>query len=197
MNEHNLGNVVALKVFRSASKDPNGYVVGGDYMVHMVIDGVSGRDMSENYSAPKQQEVVLMPGIKLAITRISTANGGNVLIHVKEETENGVVVFGYPGEQDGIQNSPGNGKGIKGNGERNRYDFDGMGLHNGRGQGTPAESERVPIYQPGSVYAGEERVSEDNGLGTKKFWLQFWLKFFAKLSFEVVFFGRMDDAVIP
>lgn len=87
--EYAIGNDVTLKAFSSASKDPNGYVVNNGYVVHMVIDGVSARDIADSFGVPSQQEVVYQPGTVLHIDRIAKANDGNILIYAQEVNQNG------------------------------------------------------------------------------------------------------------
>ena len=89
LKEHQAGEIVDVNYFASSSKDPNGYVVDGDYVVHMVIDGFGGRDISDSYAIPGQQEVVYLPGTKLRITAVKTANDGHPLIYAQEVKENG------------------------------------------------------------------------------------------------------------
>ncbi|MBR2896089.1 MAG: hypothetical protein IKC03_10610 [Oscillospiraceae bacterium] len=89
LREYALGEKVRLKAFSSASKVPNGYVAKDGFMVHLVIDGVSARDISESYSVPSQQEVIFMPGTNLRIEFIGSANDGNLLIYAKEVSQYG------------------------------------------------------------------------------------------------------------
>ena len=89
IEKHESGKTVTADSFLSSSKDPNGYVVSGDYVVHMVIDGISGRDISETFSIPGQQEIVYIPGTTLYITAVQIANDGNPLIYAKEVIDNG------------------------------------------------------------------------------------------------------------
>ena len=84
LSEYADGNTVLLRAFTSTSKIPNGYPVFGDKVVHLVIDGVSGRDIADTYGIPRQQEVVLLPGTAIKITQVTTANDGNVLIYAQE-----------------------------------------------------------------------------------------------------------------
>lgn len=88
LSEHQKGSVVELKAFSSASKNPNGYVVEGEKVVHMVIDGFSGKDIADTYGIPSQQEVVHMPGTRLLITETGTANDGHPIIFAKELDKN-------------------------------------------------------------------------------------------------------------
>lgn len=87
--EHSPGATVTWKAFSSASKDPNGYVVSGDKIIHLVLDGVRARDISETFGYPEQQEVVYLPGTRLIVTEIGVANDGHPIIYAKEIDENG------------------------------------------------------------------------------------------------------------
>lgn len=154
VQEHSAGNIVTLKAFTSSSKDPNGYVVGGDYIVHMVIDGVSGHDMSGTYSTPKQQEVIFLPDVQMRITNVTTANDGNILIYAKEEPAHGTVVSGDSGKSEAVQNTAGNDPSPEGDRTGDRHDSDTMGVQDGGRPGAPAEGGRVPVRQSGSLHAG-------------------------------------------
>lgn len=88
LKEHAAGNTVTFRAFSSASKDPNGYIVDGEQVVHLVIDGDSGRDIADTYGVPSQQEVVYMPGVRLYITETGTANDGHPIIFAKELSNN-------------------------------------------------------------------------------------------------------------
>lgn len=76
--------VVKLKAITSSSKRPNGYPLLGKYVVHIVIDGVSGRDIADTYGIPKQQEVLFLPGTQYKVNSVSVANDGHPIIYAKE-----------------------------------------------------------------------------------------------------------------
>lgn len=84
LSEHSEGNMVELKAFTSTSKLPNGYPVFRNGVVHLVIDGVSGRDIADTFGLPRQQEVVYLPGTVIEIKKVMIANDGNPLIFVQE-----------------------------------------------------------------------------------------------------------------
>ena len=88
--ENSKGNTITLKTFTSTSKKPNGYPLFGKYVVHMVFDGVSGRDIADTYGVPRQQEVLYLPGTRYKVDSISIANDGNPIIFVKEIANNEV-----------------------------------------------------------------------------------------------------------
>ncbi len=88
LSEYSEGNTVTLKSFASTSKLPNGYPKYGGGVVHLVIDGVSGRDISDTFGIPRQQEVVLLPDTKIKIKKVTVANDGNTLIFAQEVETN-------------------------------------------------------------------------------------------------------------
>lgn len=98
--EYAKGTQVTLRAFTSTSKRPNGYPLFGEGVVHMVVDGRSGRDIADTYGFPRQQEVTYLPGTELEVTQVSTANDGNPLIYLQEVTNDGKL-GDEGGETDG------------------------------------------------------------------------------------------------
>ena len=92
LEENAQGKVIELKGITSTSKKPNGYPLFGKYVVHMVLDGVSGRDIADTYGVPKQQEVLFLPGARYIVNSVSVANDGHPIIFVKEIANNEVQV---------------------------------------------------------------------------------------------------------
>lgn len=90
LEENSYGNTVTLNAFTSTSKIPNGYPLFGKYVVHMVFDGVGGRDIADTYGLPRQQEVLYLPGTKYKVDSVSIANDGNPIIFAKEIATNEV-----------------------------------------------------------------------------------------------------------
>ena len=84
LSEYTEGTIVELKAFTSTSKLPNGYTKFGNGVVHLVIDGVSGRDVADTFGLPRQQEVIYLPDTLIEIKKITIANDGNPLIFVQE-----------------------------------------------------------------------------------------------------------------
>ena len=82
--EYSVGNTVTWNGFTSTSKRPNGYPLFGNYVIHMVVDGVSGRDIADTYGIPRQQDVTYLPGAKVRVVKITTANDGCPLIYLEE-----------------------------------------------------------------------------------------------------------------
>ena len=82
--EYAEGSSVTLRAFTSTSKRPNGYPLFGGGVVHLVVDGYSGRDIADTYGLSRQQEVLYLPGTEMSVIRVTTANDGNPLIYLKE-----------------------------------------------------------------------------------------------------------------
>lgn len=82
--DHAEGQTVPITAFASTSKRPNGYPKFGEYVVHMVIDGKTGADIADTYGIPRQQEVILLPGTEIKVTKVAKANDGKPLIYVQE-----------------------------------------------------------------------------------------------------------------
>lgn len=118
----------------------------------MVIDGFSGRDISESYSLPGQQEVVHLPGAKLRITDVRTANDGNPLIYAKEVLTNGKDMA-TDSERDGQSTTRANKKGQAGNVEGKGNDRGGVFGIQGVSDGGK-ELGGVQIQQSGSLSKG-------------------------------------------
>ncbi len=91
LEEYAAGKSVTLKALTSTSKLPNGYPCIGGGVVHLVIDGSTGRDIADTFGMPRQQEVIYLPGTKLRIVEVKTANDGNPLIFAQEVTEDGNI----------------------------------------------------------------------------------------------------------
>ncbi len=91
LKENAENETVTIKAFTSTSKTPNGYPLFGKYVVHMVLDGVSGRDIADTYGIPRQQEVLYLPGTRYIVNRVTKANDGKILIFVKETSNDGKV----------------------------------------------------------------------------------------------------------
>ena len=90
--ENIVGSEVTLESFTSTSKRPNGYPLYGKYVVHMVFDGIGGRDIADTYGVPRQQEVLFLPGTRYVVNSVTKANDGHILIFAKEIVNNEVQV---------------------------------------------------------------------------------------------------------
>ena len=104
IRENAVGNEVMLNALTSASKNPNGYPVVGDKVIHLVIDGVSARDISETLGLG-QEEVIYLPGTKYKVTKVTTANDGHPLIYGEEIVSNEVQELSGSTESTGLHRS--------------------------------------------------------------------------------------------
>ena len=91
LSEYSEGNMVELKAFTSTSKLPNGYPLFGNNVVHLVIDGVSGKDIADTFGLPRQQEVIYLPGTAVEIKKVMIANDGKPLIFAQEVERNELI----------------------------------------------------------------------------------------------------------
>ena len=151
--ENEVGKEVTLKAFTSASKNPNGYPSTGKKVVHLVIDGVSARDISETFN-PGQEEVIYLPGVKYKVTKVTIANDGFPLIYGEE------IVASEIQELSGSITSGellGSNKGVS---ERQGNDTRGISKNGGsdeRGSG----SGEVEIHESGTLSSDKERLHEE------------------------------------
>ena len=144
LSKHRTGMDVDVDYFASSSKDPNGYVVDGDFIVHMVIDGFGGRDISDSYAIPGQQEVIYLPGTKIRITTVRTANDGHTLIYAQEVKENGKnLEANYGGNRQSTSGT--NTEGQAGNVEGERHDLGRV--HSNRGVEGNSDSRNAKIQR--------------------------------------------------
>lgn len=161
LKQHQAGKVVDVDYFASSSKDPNGYVVGGDYVVHMVIDGFGGRDISDSYAIPGQQEVVHLPGTKLRITSVKTANDGYPLIYAQEVKENGKDLETNSGRYEQSSSRTDN-EGQAGNAGGKGHDLGGV--HRNRGVERDGDSQHAQIQRSGDYAREAIELSDANTL---------------------------------
>ncbi|MBE6911347.1 MAG: hypothetical protein E7473_02380 [Ruminococcaceae bacterium] len=88
LSQYSEGNTITLGAFTSSSKLPNGYPKFGNGVVHVVIDGASGRDIADTFGLLRQQEVLYLPGTTIEIKKVTVANDGNTLIFAQEVESN-------------------------------------------------------------------------------------------------------------
>lgn len=146
LNQFKTGGEVTLDNFSSTSKDPNGYTVSGDYVVHMVFDGVNGKDISDSFSLPEQQEVIFLPGTKVNVETVKTANDGYDLIYVKEAVTNGKNL-----ETDNRERFEGS----------TGTDFEGQ-----RGNASGKGNDLGAVYEYGGIQGNGREVGAGEVLGT-------------------------------
>jgi len=92
LEENMQDKIVELDAITSTSKRPNGYPLFGKYVVHLVLDGVSGRDIADTYGIPKQQEVLFLPGTQYTVSSVEVANDGHPIIFAKEIANNEIQI---------------------------------------------------------------------------------------------------------
>lgn len=147
--KHQTGMDVEVDYFASTSKDPNGYVVSGNYIAHMVIDGFDGRDISDSYAIPGQQEVIYLPGTKLRITAAKTANDGHILIYAQEVNENGKdMETNYGGNRQSASGA--NNKRQAGDAVGKRNDI--RRVRNNRGMEGSSEDRNAKVQRSGTSF---------------------------------------------
>ncbi len=159
--EENLQDkVVELKALTSTSKRPNGYHLFGKYVVHMIFDGVSGRDIADTYGIPRQQEVLFLPGAQYSVNSVSVANDGHPIIFVKEIANNEVQVD-RRGRTSGesIRSIRGVSEGEKSDG--------GRILRDGRGAEADGKGSRSEVLNVDEL-SGETKAEKPKSVRTKK-----------------------------
>ena len=168
--KHAEGEEVPLKAFTSTSKRPNGYPKFGQYVAHMVIEGKSGADISDSYGVPRQQEVILLPGTTLKITKVTTANDGNPLIYAQEVAAHGVETdHGNAGPARSVEADRSEGREgrsvDRGNGEQggrvrepaqDRPDGDGVLSERGESSGQLTEETEAEVEQKTELATQEQ-----------------------------------------
>ena len=147
INEHAEGKEVTLNAFTSASKNPNGYPLVGDKIVHLVIDGVSARDISETMGQG-QAEVIYLPGTKYKVNKVTTANDGHPLIYGEE------IVTHEVQELSGGTESAGLHRGDEAVSEGQEHDVRGMGGLGGEPE-SGGRSGEMAVHEPRSVSSPE------------------------------------------
>jgi hypothetical protein len=122
-------------------------VASGDYVIHLVIDGFSSRDVSDLFAFPWQKEVIYLPGTEIHVTRVTTANDGYPLIYAQEVKKNGKDL---EANRDGVwegsskPNQEGQARDAKG-----KRDDLGRVYRDGRMDGNGDAGNAVQIQQPG------------------------------------------------
>ena len=162
--KHQAGMDVDVEYFASSSKDPNGYVVSGDYIVHMVIDGFEGRDISDSYAIPGQQEVIHLPGTKLRITSVKTANDGHPLIYAQEVKGNGKnLETNYGGNRQDTSGT--NNERQAGNAGGKRNDIRGVRYNQGMEGGSDSRNAKV---QRSGDYSKEVNSTQETNIDSNR-----------------------------
>ena len=90
LEQHSVGAVVAYPAYTSASTSKDGYPVEGDYVVHMIIEGRTGRDLS-GYGNNSESEVLFGRRRKFEVTKITYDENGVPTIYMTEVVKNGKI----------------------------------------------------------------------------------------------------------
>lgn len=159
------------------SKRPNGYPLFGKYVVHMVLDGVSGRDIADTYGIPKQQEVMFLPGDRYKVNSVSVANDGHPIIFAKEIANNEVQIGegDYEGRKLESTRNSGNDRQVS---RREGDDGGRVLLRDGRGEQTDRRGGGREVHNANNLSGKASRELDidsvrgdlfeegDDGLGT-------------------------------
>ena len=166
IEEHTQNSIFTEDAFTSTSKKPNAYPLFGKYVVHMVFDGVSGRDIADTYGLPRQQEVLFLPGTKYKVESVSIANDGNPIIFVKEIANN--EVQDNDGNLGGREPKLGRDDGLDVSVSRRERDVDRGVYGDGRRNGNLEEELRDPDRVSGEPANGTSlraEVKSSEGVG--------------------------------
>lgn len=91
VNMHVPGEFVEYNAYTSSSKDPNGYVLEGENVVHIEIDGYSGRYVSASWlGSTTEKEVLYKRGAIFFVNEVTVGEDGNPLIKLQEVIDNGL-----------------------------------------------------------------------------------------------------------
>ncbi len=86
INEHTEGKIISYPAFTSASKSADGYIVGGELLVHMEINNISGRDVSD-IGIAEEQEVLFKTNSSFKASSVTYY--GKAVNIILEEVSNG------------------------------------------------------------------------------------------------------------
>ena len=81
--DHPIGEIVSYKAYTSASTRLDGYTVEGDYVVHLIIDSVNGRDL-EGYGNNFESEVLFSRDSSFITDKIVYDETGTPTIYLTE-----------------------------------------------------------------------------------------------------------------
>lgn len=85
--QHAEGSIITYDAYTSTSKIKDGYVVDGELLVHIEIDGENGNDVSRGYGLEEEQEVLYGRKTRFVVTSVSY--DGKTANIVMEEFTNG------------------------------------------------------------------------------------------------------------
>ncbi len=147
---------IVYKSYSSSSKAEDGYVLEGDYVVHLTINSLSGRDVSD-LGIAEEQEILFPRGAVFFVDNVSRDENGHVHITLQEASEHDGVSEegrGDPDQRGGavrdLQESPQEGSDLR-------------GVPEGSSQRNPTRSPRsqgaLPGGQRDSVRSDRSRAS--------------------------------------
>lgn len=140
--QHGVGMLVGYPAYTSTSTAVDGYPVEGDYVVHMVIEGETGRDLS-GYGNNSESEVLFERRKKFEITNLTYDENGTPTIYMTEVITNAEI--DQIGES--VRGSSG-GRVPRGAEEGNAPGGNQPDLQPVREAGTGSEVQRVPERDP-------------------------------------------------
>ena len=68
---HSVGDIVTYPAYTSTSKSKEGYVVEGEFLVHLEIYGENGHDVSKGYGIEEEQEVLFKRNTDFYVSSVS------------------------------------------------------------------------------------------------------------------------------
>ena len=86
MAEHIVDTVIKYPAYTSASANIDGYPVDGKYVVHFVIESVTGRNMA-GYGNNFESEVLFRRGSYFFVDKIEFDSSGTPIIYITEATK--------------------------------------------------------------------------------------------------------------
>ena len=91
VNMHVPGAFIEYRAYTSSSKVLDGYALEGEDVVHIEMDGHSGRDISaSSLGSTAEQEVLFKRGSMFFVNEVTVGEDGNPIIRLQEVAENGL-----------------------------------------------------------------------------------------------------------
>ncbi len=88
--QHRIGDVICYGAYSSSSRVSDGHVIDGEYVVTLVIESITGRNL-EGIGNNSEQEVLFGRFADFATTNITTDKAGHAVIHLKEVFDDGGI----------------------------------------------------------------------------------------------------------
>lgn len=169
MSAHQEGWPILYSAYTSTSTAQDGYPVGGNYVVHMVIEGKTGRNL-DGFGNNMEHEVLFERETVFFINKIVYAENGIPTIYMQEVNENGIGQL-YSAERGEtmrvVQSSRSYDSDMQGLSERNS---DGDSSGQVGSQGEIPRGQRDSVRAEGSEQRTNRTVREeqDRGNGEEK-----------------------------